>query len=75
MKNMLLNQCYRIRYPNGSPIDFRTQQELPVAFHLMRVKLRDKRIINLIELLMEPWDSFSEIECTDNLTGHVAAFW
>ncbi len=50
-------------YPDGSTIDFQTQKEIPIAFHMTRVKLRNKRIVDLAELINEPWVSFHQIEC------------
>ncbi|MDP4221517.1 MAG: hypothetical protein Q8916_00800 [Bacteroidota bacterium] len=74
MRNIQPDRCYRLRYPDGSTVDFRTQNTLPVAFHLIRVKLRTKRIVNIVELLMKPWDEFHEIDCTGELEGADVAF-
>ena len=48
-------------------MDFRTPNELPSEISLTRVKLRSKKIVNLADLILEPWDHFSEIPCDSEL--------
>ena len=66
MKNLLPNQCYRIRYPNASTVDFRAQQELyhsynslkdpneqPSAYLIKKLALKNERLkISDIDLLI-----------------------
>jgi hypothetical protein len=49
-------------------IDFRTPNELPPEISLTLVKLRNKEIVYLSDLILEEWDNFSEIPCDEEIT-------
>ena len=63
MKDLKPNSCYRIAYPTGKVKDFRTPGKIPDPVYLTQVELRNKEVVYLADLLIEPWDHFSEIPC------------